>query len=101
MTKPKRDWLTPITGTRPRRRQGTPTQLSGYDRAKVLRFIVDDLGTSFTADTANIRAIAAYMDWTPKHVYGVLGLMTHQGDLKWSRRAALWTVVESDQNEAA
>lgn len=67
---------------------------------KLIQFCIMDLGTTFTDRADNISELARHMGWQTSQVRAVLGILSHNGILRWSRNQRTWTIVKADTEAA-
>lgn len=68
--------------------------------AKLLQWIEWELGVTFSDRPDNIGLLAQHMDWRPRQVYAILGILTHNGVLSWNPKRRTWSVVQSGRDAA-
>ena len=64
----------------------------------VLEFIKWDMDGVCVDNWKTIQQVADHMQWQPRMVSGVLGILTKQGHLR--RQGRKWVVVKSDEEAA-
>lgn len=67
---------------------------------KLIDIAVMEIGLTFSDRQDNIAIISQGMGWNPRAVHSILGILTKNGVLRWSRKDRTWTVLQTDQRVA-